>query len=101
MLRGASLIVTARIDGECVGLGRCLTDFAWVAYLADLAVSERHQGKGIGKGLMLKLKQELGDDVGVALISMPEAKSFYDRVGPSIGMQRNDDAYWMTRTRGA
>ena len=101
MIAGADLIVTARVDGECVGLGRCLTDFAWVAYLGDLAVSDAHQGKGIGKGLLLKLKEELGDGVGMALLSMPEAKAFYDRAGPSIGLQRNDDAYWMTRARGA
>lgn len=100
MIRGANLIVTARLDGECVGLGRCLTDFAWVAYLGDLAVHDAHQGKGIGKGLLLKLREELGDDVGMALLSLPEAKAFYDRAGPAIGLHRNDDAYWMTRTRG-
>lgn len=100
MLRGAGLIVTARIDGACVGLGRCLTDFAWVAYLADLAVSEQHQGKGIGKGLLLKLREELGDGVGIALLAVPEAKPFYDRMGEAIGLKPNADAYWMTRTRG-
>ena len=31
MLAGADLIVTARTAGRCVGLARCLTDFAWVA----------------------------------------------------------------------
>ena len=100
MLRGADLIVTARLDGECVGLGRCLTDFAWVAYLGDLAVSEKHQGKGIGRGLMLKLKEELGPDVGLALLSMPGAKPFYDNAGPDLGLKPNADAYYMTRTRG-
>ena len=100
MLRGSNLIITARLGGECVGLGRCLTDFAWVAYLADLAVSERHQGKGIGRGLMLKLREELGDRVGLALLSMPDARPFYDAIGPSIGLRTNDSAYWMTRVRG-
>lgn len=100
MLRGASLVVTARIGGECVGLGRCLTDFAWVAYLGDLAVSEAHQGKGIGKGLLLKLKEELGDGVGMGLVSIPGAVSFYDTVGASVGIKPISDAYWLARTRG-
>lgn len=101
MLRGASLIVTARIDGVCVGLARCLTDFAWVAYLADLAVRNTHQGMGIGKGLLLRLRDELGDGVGLALLSIPEAKPFYDHAGEAIGLRPNLDAYWMKRTRGA
>ncbi len=101
MIRGASLIVTARLDGRCVGLARCLSDFAWVAYCGDLAVHDDFQGRGIGRRLLEKCREELGDDVGVALLSMPEAKAFYDHVGPAIGLHRNDDAYWMTRKRGA
>jgi GNAT superfamily N-acetyltransferase len=101
MIRGADLIVTARIDGECVGLARCLTDFAWVAYLGDLGVMDAHHGKGIGKGLLAKLKEELGDGVGMALLSMPDAKPFYDNAGAAIGLHPNGDAYWMTRSRGA
>ncbi len=100
MLAGADLIVTARIDGRCVGLARCLTDFAWVAYCGDLAVHDDFQGRGIGRALLEKCRQELGDGVGMALLSMPDAKAFYDRVGPAMGLHRNDDAYWMTRKRG-
>ena len=100
MLAGADLIVTARIEGRCVGLARCLTDFAWVAYCGDLAVHDDFQGRGIGRALLEKCKQELGDGVGMALLSMPDAKAFYDRVGPAMGLLRNDDAYWMTRKRG-
>jgi GNAT superfamily N-acetyltransferase len=101
MIAGADLIVTARLDGECVGLARALTDFAWVCYLGDLAVSNVHQGRGIGKGLLVKVKEELGDGVGMALLSMPDAKPFYDRAGPAIGLNPIADAYWMTRSRGA
>jgi GNAT superfamily N-acetyltransferase len=100
MLAGADLIVTARLDGRCVGLARCLTDFAWVAYCADLAVHGDFQGRGIGRALLEKCREELGDGVGMALLSMPDAKAFYDRVGPAMGLLRNDDAYWMTRKRG-
>lgn len=100
MLRGADLIVSARIAGECVGIGRCLTDFAWVAYLGDLAVSEKHQGQGIGRGLLAKLRDELGPEVGMALLSMPDAKPFYETAGPAIGLLPNADAYFMRRAKG-
>lgn len=101
MLRGADLIVTARLDGECVGIARGLTDFAWVCYLGDLAVRNAHQGRGIGRGLLKACKEALGDGVSLVLLSMHEAKPFYDRVGPEFGLQRNADAYYMARTRGA
>lgn len=100
MLGGATLIVTARLDRRCVGVARCLTDWTWVAYLGDLAVHDEFQGMGIGRGLLETVKAELGDGVGLALLSMPDAQPFYDHVGPDIGLHRNDNAYWMTRARG-
>jgi GNAT superfamily N-acetyltransferase len=96
MIAGSGLVVTARLDGRCVGVARCLADFAWVAYCADLAVHEGFQGRGIGKGLLAKVKEELGDGVGIALISVPGAVSFYE----GIGLQRQADAFWSPRTRG-
>ncbi len=96
MIAGANLIVTARLDGRCIGIARCLADFAWVAYCADLAVHEDFQGRGIGKGLLAKVREELGDGVGIALISVPGAVSFYE----GIGMERQADAFWSPRTRG-
>lgn len=100
MIRGASLVVTARLEGRCVGVARCLTDFIWVAYLGDLAVHDDFQGRGIGKALLEKCREELGAGVGIALLSVPEAKLFYDKVGPPMGLVHYDDAYWMIRRRG-
>lgn len=100
MLAGADLIVSARLDGQCVGVARGLTDFAWVCYLGDLAVRKAYQGRGIGRGLLLTCKQLLGDGVSIALLSMHEAKPFYDRVGSELGLRRNADAYYLPRTRG-
>ena len=100
MLAGANLIVTARLDGECVGLARALTDFAWVAYLGDLAVHNGFQGRGIGTGLLAHCKQVLGDGVGIALFSVPEAVGYYDRLGDSLGLHRYEHGYFMHRTRG-
>jgi GNAT superfamily N-acetyltransferase len=100
MLAGATLVVTARLDGRCVGLARGLTDFAWVCYLADLAVHEDYQSRGIGTGLLRTCKEVLGDGVGIALLSVPEAVPYYDRLGASLGLEAYPHAYWMTRERG-
>ena len=48
MIRNANLIVTAWDKDKLVGLSRSLTDFAYVAYLADLAVHLEYQNLGIG-----------------------------------------------------
>lgn len=100
MLAGAGLIVTARSAGRCVGIARCLTDFAWVAYCGDLAVHNDFQGLGIGSGLLRRCREELGGGVGIALLSAPEAVGFYERRGPEVGLTRYEHAFFMNRTRG-
>ncbi len=50
MLNNANLIITAWHDKRLVGISRSLTDFTYVAYLADLAVDTEYQQHGIGKG---------------------------------------------------
>jgi hypothetical protein len=49
MLAQANLVTARRQDGELLGVARCLTDFAWIAYFSELAVSRRAQGLGPGK----------------------------------------------------
>lgn len=94
MIAGANFIVTAREDGVILGLARCITDFAWIAYCAELAVRESAQGRGIGAGIMAKVQELLGPGVGLILISEPEARGFYTR----IGMEPNDSAFFRPRT---
>lgn len=69
MIEGAQLVVTARRDGEIVGLARCITDFSWNCYLNELAVSQAAQGLGIGKGLIDKVREILGPEVSLKLTS--------------------------------
>jgi GNAT superfamily N-acetyltransferase len=96
LLAGAGLVVTARMeDGELVGVARCLTDFAWVAYLSELAVSKSAQGLGVGKRLLQAVRDELGPRVMLALASMPDAAGFYEKVG----MAPMADAFFYRRQR--
>jgi len=54
MLAAAQHTITARVDGRLVGLIRVLTDFAFNAFVADLAVSPDFQQKGIGTQLLAR-----------------------------------------------
>ena len=98
MLASAGLIVTARLDSPgnpIVGVARSVTDFSWVCYLSELAVSASAQKLGIGKGLLDETRRQLGPQVAMALISMPDAVGFSERVG----MTRQPDAFWFSRER--
>ena len=98
MLSGANLVLTARLDVEgrpLIGVARAITDFSWVCYISELAVSQSAQGLGIGKGLMDEARRQLGPSVAISLISMPDAVGFYER----IGMKRMADAFWFSRKR--
>jgi ribosomal protein S18 acetylase RimI-like enzyme len=94
MLGQADLIVTARLqNGDLVGLARCVTDFSWCCYVSELAVGVAAQGLGVGRGLIEHVRRELGPEVSVILLSVPDAVGFYER----IGMARQDDAFAFRR----
>ncbi|HET7009473.1 MAG TPA: GNAT family N-acetyltransferase [Anaerolineales bacterium] len=81
MLRHANLVVTAWDQGRLVGMARSLTDFAYVAYLADLAVRRSHQKRGIGTALIDKTRARMGPRSMVVLLAAPAAANYYPRIG--------------------
>jgi GNAT superfamily N-acetyltransferase len=60
MLAHANLVVTAWDGDRLVGIARTLTDFSYVGYLADLAVRESHQKRGVGVALIEKTRERMG-----------------------------------------
>lgn len=90
MMQEANLIVTAWDNDLLVGISRNLTDFCYIAYLADLAVHESYQKMGIGKELIRRTQAELGTKCRLILLSAPKAAAFY----PHIGFSRHPEA-WM------
>ncbi len=81
MVDGASLIVSAWDGERLVGMARTLTDFSYVAYVADLAVCPDHQRQGIGRELLKRTRQALHPETTLVLLSAPQANQFYQRVG--------------------
>ena len=81
MLENANLTVTAWDGERLVGIARTLTDFTYVAYLADLAVRVSHQKQGIGKGLMRQTQKHGGAKTTLLLLAAPAAEKYYPHVG--------------------
>jgi len=81
MLAHANLTVTARDAGLLVGIARTLTDFLYVGYLADLAVRQSHQGRGIGTALIAQTRERMGSRSMLVLLAAPAAVDYYPRLG--------------------
>lgn len=81
MLRHANLTITAWEGEQLVGIARSLTDFAYVAYLSDLAVRASHQRLGIGMELMRRTRDALGPRAKIVLLAAPAAERYYPKAG--------------------
>ena len=81
MLKNANLTITAWDSETLVGISRSLTDFAYVAYLADLAVDQEYQRSGIGKQLIEETKSRLGPECMIVLLAAPKANEYYEHIG--------------------
>lgn len=81
MLRHANLVWTAWEGERLVGIARCLTDFAWTCYLADLAVAGDLQHQGVGRGLVERVRETIGPGTALVLNSAPEALAYYPKIG--------------------
>jgi predicted N-acetyltransferase YhbS len=94
MITGADLIVTARDGGRLVGIARALTDFSYCVYLADLAVDEQYQRRGIGRELIQRTHAAAGPHTALILLAAPKAESYY----PHIGMKAHHSCWIIERT---
>lgn len=88
MLLHGNLIITARDNGQLVGIARSLTDYLYCTYLSDLAVDMAYQKRGIGKELIRQTKLATPQAM-LILLSAPKAVDFY----PKIGMTRHEHCY--------
>lgn len=89
MLGHANLVVTAWDGDRLVGIARTLTDFAYVGYLADLAVHVDYQRRGIGVQLVEQTRQKMGPKARILLLAAPAAVDYY----PHIGFTKHNSAW--------
>lgn len=95
MIEHADLLITAWDDQRMVGVARALTDFSYCCYLSDLAVDQAYQKSGIGKNLVKRIRERIGEECSLVLISAPRALDYY----PKIGFAKSDKAFVIPRTR--
>lgn len=88
MVRNANLILTCRVANELVGIARSISDFSYVTYLSDIAVSRPFQRSGIGRALIDATRKE-APRAKIVLLSAPAATDYY----PHIGFSRHDSAW--------
>jgi predicted N-acetyltransferase YhbS len=88
MVRNANLIVVCHVEGTMVGIARSVSDFSYVTYLSDIAVSRAHQRSGIGKALIEATQRE-APEAKIVLLSAPAATDYY----PHIGFSRHNSAW--------
>jgi biotin carboxylase/GNAT superfamily N-acetyltransferase len=80
MLDEAQQVLTVRLDGRLVGLVRTLTDFAFNAFIADLAVHPDHQRRGIGSALV-RATVEAYPEVKFVVQPGHDSGPFWERMG--------------------
>jgi len=94
MLKNASVTVSAWHEDDLVGISRTLTDFTYVAYLADLAVDSAYQKQGIGKRLISETRRLLEKECMLVLLAAPKANEYYPKIGfesyPMAWIMRGD-----------
>lgn len=95
MFAEANLVISAWNNDELVGVSRSLTDYSYCCYLSDLAVKKEYQNSGIGRMLIQKTQDIIGDQVTLLLLSAPDAMEYY----PKIGMQKVENAFAIRRKR--
>ncbi len=90
MLVNANYYIGAYYNGLLVGIARAMTDYVHTTYLADLAVDQNFQEMGIGKKLIVELKNQI-PKAKLILLSAPAAEKYY----PKINMQRHHHCYFI------
>lgn len=80
-LAGSHSLVTARINGELIGLGNALSDGHLVVYYPHMLVAPEYQGQGVGKQLMLAMQQRYQGFHQQMLTADGEAIGFYESLG--------------------
>lgn len=95
MLANANMIFSAWHEGKLVGVCRALTDFSYCCYLSDLAVDKAFQKHGIGRELIARVQDAVGDEVALILLSAPEAMEYY----PKVGFEKVENGFIIKRAR--
>ncbi len=68
-------------EGLLVGAGRALADGIDCSYLCDVAVHPGYQGRGLGKAIIDKLRENSATHRKIILYANPGKEGFYKKLG--------------------
>ena len=76
-------VVTARQNGELIGLARAVGDGLTIVYLQDILIAPAHQRLGIGRELLRRLLTPYAEVRQKVLITddEPSQRAFYESMG--------------------
>lgn len=76
-------IVAKTNEGKIIGMGRVISDGVSDGYIQDVIVSKSHRNNGIGKLLVIKLRDYCLDKglSWIGLIAEPGTEGFYVKLG--------------------
>ncbi|RTE65795.1 N-acetyltransferase [Amphritea opalescens] len=80
-LHGSHTLVTARLDGQLIGLGNAISDGHLVVYYPHLLVMPEYQRQGVAKQLMGVLQQPYQGFHQQMLVADGAAIGFYEAQG--------------------
>jgi predicted N-acetyltransferase YhbS len=95
MIENANLIICAWDEERLIGVARALTDFSYCCYLSDLAVDPDYQRNGIGKELVRRVREAIGEESMLLLLAAPSADGYY----PHLGFEKVANGWQLPRTR--
>ena len=95
MIDNSNVLITAWYNNQLIGVARAITDYCYCCYLSDLAVNKNYQNRGIGKELLKLLKEHIGDEVTLLLLSSPIAMEYY----PKIGFDKIENGFKIPRKK--
>ena len=80
-LRNSHCLVTARIDGQLVGIGNAISDGYLVVYYPHMLVHPSPQGRGIGRKMMQTMQEKYAGFHQQMLTADGKAINFYKSLG--------------------
>ena len=87
-MRNSGTVLTAWEDDKLVGLINALDDGVMTAYVHYLLVNPTHQGMGIGRELVRRLREKYQSYLRIVLIAYDGELEFYKRCGFTVGEEK-------------
>lgn len=80
-MQNSSSVFSAWDKDKLIGLINVLDDGAMTTYIHYLLINPEYHGKGIGKELVLKVKEKYKDYLRIVLIAYDKEIGFYENMG--------------------